>query len=76
MAWPGQGRYRGTISSGPPPVLTASDRCAVGAVGMSTVCDPPSVSAATEYGPPGTLTLAEPFSVLSMTAVGGWSNVS
>ena len=57
-------------------MLTVSERRAVGAVGTSTVCDPPSVEAVTEYGPPGTLTLAEPFSVLSITAVGGWSNVS
>src|ERR1700722_14192706 len=73
---PGPGRYRGTISSGPPPVLTVSERRVVGAVGTFTVGAPPSVSPVTEYGPPGTLTLAEPFSVLTITAVGGWSNVS
>ena len=57
-------------------MLTVSERCAVGSVGTSTVCDPPSLEAVTEYGPPGTLTLAEPSSVLTITAVGGWANVS
>ena len=75
---PGHGRYyRGAISSGPPSVLTVSVWRAVGEVGMFTVGGgPPPLSAVTEYGPPGTLRLAEPFSVLTITAPGGWSNAS
>src|SRR5215831_6709135 len=50
----------GIICSTPPPLLTLIDRDAAGSVGISTCCGPPSLSAVSAYGPPGTDRIAGP----------------
>jgi hypothetical protein len=61
-------------TSAPPPLVTVIERRAAREEGIPTCCGPPSLSAVTAYGPPGTVTVVSPPSVLTISMPTGAAN--